>query len=270
MASQTTTKALPPAERLPRQNPLLRPWVLRIAVLLAVALLWQLLGTVADTVWFPPFSQVLDRIRELIASSEIQSALATSLVNLAGGYGLAVAVGLVVGIGMALVPRVEDAFRPYVDAGLFVPPVVFAPVFFAFFGQSRWTLVSVVFVFAVFVVIVSTETAVRGTDELLLEMGRSFGASRLRLITSVILPNAAPMIFAGLQLGIARAVKGLIVGEIVVTVVGLGSLERQYSSSFDSAGIWAIAIIVVALALVLTTAIQLLGRVLTGWTGRGS
>jgi ABC-type nitrate/sulfonate/bicarbonate transport system permease component len=62
-----------------------------------------------------------------------------------------------------------------------------------------------------------------------------------------------------------RAVKGMIVGEIFVTVVGLGGLERRFSSSFDSAGIWAIVVVVVAAAMVLTTAIQGIDRVLNRW-----
>lgn len=253
------------ADVLPEPNPLRRPVVLRSAVLLGLIGLWQATGMIADTLWLPPFTRVIGRIGELVATGRIEVSLLSSLATLAVGYVLAVAAGLTLGTAMALSRHVNSALRFYVDAGLFVPPVVFAPVFFAFFGTSPWTLISVVFIFSVFVVIVTTQTAVRGADRNLREMAVSFGGSRSAVLREVTIRGAAPVIFSGLQLGVGRAVKGLIVGEIVVAVVGLGALERQLSGSFDSAGIWGIALIVIVLALVLTGLVEALDRIVNGW-----
>lgn len=239
---------------------------LRLLSLAGLLLVWQVAGTLADTNWLPPLSTVIARLVELVQAGRLGVSLLSSLWTLLLGYGLAVGVGVVLGTSMALSPVVERAIRFYVDAGLFVPPVVFAPIFFAFFGSSIWTLVAVVFVFAVFVVTVSTQTAVTTADRRLAEMAISFGADRLTLLREVTLRGAAPMIFSGLQLAMGRAVKGLIVGEIVVAVVGLGALERQLSGAFDSPGIWGIALIVVAFALVMTTAVAAVGRLINAWT----
>lgn len=255
----------PGIDVVPRRHALLRRVILRLSVLAGLLLVWQVAATVTNTIWFPPLTAVIRRTEQLVETGRLEASLLGSLGTLGLGYALAVVVGVTTGTAMALSRWVDSALRIYVDAGLFVPPVVFAPVFFAFFGTSNWTLVSVVYIFSVFVIVVSTQTAVSGAQPHLREMAISYGASRLSLVREVTLRGAAPMIFSGLQLGMGRAVKGLIVGEIVVAVVGLGSLERQLSGSFDSAGIWGIALIVIALALALTSAIGVVDRAINSW-----
>lgn len=237
----------------------------RLVGLVALVVIWQVAAVVADTPWFPPFTTVLTRIAELFSSGRIQPALVVSLGNLVVGYVVAVIVGVTMGTAMALSERVEWALRSYIDALLFVPPVVFAPIFFAFFGLSSLTLVLVVFVFSVFVITVNTQTAVAATDPALVDVAASFGATRTRVLREVTFPAALPVIFSGLQLGMGRAVKGMIVGELFITIVGLGGLERRFSSSFDAPGIWAIAVVVIAIALLLTALIQLLDRRINSW-----
>jgi NitT/TauT family transport system permease protein len=232
-------------------------------VLLLVA--WQVGATLASTLWFPTFTTVIQRILDLLAAGEIQDALVSSFVTLVAGCVLAAIVGVATGVAMGVSRRVDLALRIYVDALLFVPPVVLAPVFFLFFGLSSWTLVAVVFTFAVFVIISNTVTAIAGTDEGIMDMATSFGASPTERLRDVILPSALPLIFSGLQLGMGRAVKGMIVGEIIIAVVGLGYLDRQFSNSFDAPGIWAIALTVIGMALILTTLVRAVDRVVNRW-----
>ncbi|HEX5451536.1 MAG TPA: hypothetical protein VFW86_04025, partial [Candidatus Limnocylindrales bacterium] len=129
---------------------------LRLGGLALIAILWQVVASLSATPWFPPLSSVLDRSVQLIATGQLLPSLGSSFTNLAIGYAISAAVGLTLGTAMALSTKIDYALRTYVDALLFVPPVVFAPVFFAFFGLSSWTLVFVVVVFAVFVIIVNT------------------------------------------------------------------------------------------------------------------
>lgn len=247
---------------LPRQRP---TWMVRVGALAAIVVGWQLLGMALHTIWIPPFSDVLARIVVLIGSGRITPALWASFTTLIWGFLISAAIGVAIGAAMALSTAAEDAFRIYVETGLFIPHIVFAPVFFAFFGLSDWTLIAVVFIFCVFHIIVTTQTAIEAVDFRLHDMAVSFGGSRFRVFREVTLRAAAPMIFAGLRVGMGRAVKGLIVGEIFVTVVGLGALERQFSSSFDGPGMWAIATIIISFAFILTTVVQLFDRRINGW-----
>lgn len=261
-------KVLADGQLLPRPGLLQQTWLVRLAALVGVIAAWQVLGIVARTQWIPPFSDVIERIADLVASGSILPSLATSLTTLAIGFTISSFLGIAIGALMALSRSVDQALRFYVEIGLFIPHIVFAPIFFAFFGLSDWTLIAVIIIYSIFQLIVTTQTAIMSTERSLREMARSFGATKLGVFREVTLRAAGPMIFAGLRLAMGRSVKGMVTGEIFVTVVGLGALERQFSSSFDGSGMWAIATIVIAVAIVFTSVIQFVDRRVNAWTSR--
>ena len=104
------------------------------------------------------------------------------------------------------------------------PVVVIVPVFLVVLGISNATLIGIVVLFTTFVIASTTRIAIESTDPVLLQMATSFCATPRQVLTEVILRDAAPMIFSGLRLGMSRAVKGMIVGEVVVAIGGLGRL----------------------------------------------
>ncbi|MQA76743.1 MAG: ABC transporter permease subunit, partial [Solirubrobacterales bacterium] len=115
----------------------------------------------------------------------------------------------------------ERALDPYVYMFLTAPTVVFVPIYFSLFGLSRWAIVALIVQYAVFIVIVNTITAVQTVDAELVEMARVYGAkSEQVIVRKVLLRAALPLIAAGLRLGLGRAVKGMINGEILIAVVG--------------------------------------------------
>jgi NitT/TauT family transport system permease protein len=238
---------------------------LRLATLVVVLVAWQLGATAAQTPWFPSLGQVVQRIADGFGRGTFQPAIVSSVSNLVVGFVIALVLGIAAGALMALSARARYALRFYVDALLFVPPVIFAPVFFAFFGLSNWTQVAVVVIFAIVVITLNTQAAVAGVDQQLIEMARTLGANRRQVLRDVVFASALPTVFSGVRLGLARAVKGMIVGELFITVSGLGGLERRFSSAFDAPGMWAIGLIVIALALSITSAVQVLDRAVNRW-----
>lgn len=233
--------------------------------LVGVAVLWQVTSNVVDAPWLPSFTEALARVGELIESGTLGPILASSITNLLVGYAIAVVLGVSLGSAMALSRKAHYAFRWLVHALLFVPPVLYAPLVLAFLGFSDASLIGVIVSFSAFVITVNTETAIKEVESELREMAFSFGANRRQLLREVILAGAMPQIFAGLRLGMARAVKGMIVGELFVTVVGLGALERRYTSSFDAVGVWAIALVVIGLAVLCLWTVQFIDRVINWW-----
>lgn len=234
--------------------------------LLAGMLLWEIVGDFGSVPWLPPISAVLGRIADLWVSGRLQPALVASLTDLLVGYVIAVCLGVSLGILMGLSEKAAWALRPYVDAGLFVPPIVLAPIFLVVLGLSEVTLIAIVVVFATFVVATTTQTAVSTSDWHLRTMAISLGANRFQVLTEVTLREAAPLLFAGLHLGMARAVKGMVIGELFIALAGLGKLEEVYQNNFDGTGIWAITVVIVAVALVASGAIGAVDRTANGWT----
>ena len=202
------------------------------------ALFWEVIGRIWDVSFFPPLSDVLIRLAELAAvEGKIIENLRGSLTNLAIGYGIAVVVGVGVGMLMGAYRRVEMALDVYVYAMLTAPSLVFAPIFFAVFGlkQIQLTILSIIILYSIWIIIVNTAAAIRMVPTPLVEMGRSLCATERQLFFKIILPSALPLIFAGLRLAMGRAVKGMINGEMFIIAVGMGGVVISAGRRFDAA-----------------------------------
>jgi ABC-type nitrate/sulfonate/bicarbonate transport system permease component len=241
-------------------------WALSAAALVAGAVLWEVLGRTLGLSYLPPASSVLVRLWELLVSGALLGELSRSLTNLGIGYLVAAISGITVGVGMARIGWLEKALDPYVYAFLTAPSIVFVPIYFALFGLSRWAIVALIVQYAVFIIIVNTVTAVKMVDHELVEMARVFGAKNELVITRKVLMRAAlPLISSGLRLGLGRSVKGMINGEILIAVVGLGGLSARFGRSFDPEGVLAILLLVITVALILDRLALFLDNRVNAW-----
>jgi NitT/TauT family transport system permease protein len=240
-----------------------------LALLVGVAA-WEVAGRALRYSFLPPFSSVVHAGLDLIANGQILAYLAASLVSLVIGYGLAVVTGVLLGLLMGRYRWVEYIFDMYIDAFLAAPKIVFVPILYALFGIGRGTQVAVVFLSAFFIIVVNTMNGIRRVDQSYVEMARAFGASERQLFRRVLLPGAMPLTMAGLRLGMGRAVKGMIKGEMFIALFGLGALLRKYGNRFDSESVFAILLVVVSVGLVCTFAVRIVERRLIAWTEQGS
>ena len=233
--------------------------------LLGGVLLWEIAGQLFGLPWLPPISRVFAALVEFVERGVILGNAASSLQGLAIGFGFSLVVGLVVGALMGRYRRVRHALDIYVDAMLLSPSMVFAPIFFALFGLSDATRVAVIVMYSLFVIIINTNTGIRTVDPALVEMAKSYGASERQIFLRILLPGSLPLVFAGIQLGMGRAVKGMINGEMFIALIGLGALAQRYGSQFDAAKVFAITLVVIIIALIANWIVQLLENRLTRW-----
>jgi NitT/TauT family transport system permease protein len=230
-----------------------------IASVVLFGTLWELVARSADLFFLPPLSEIMRTLWELIADGTIPEQLVVSLGALAGGIAAAAVLGILLGTGMGISPGIRFVLDPYVNALMSAPMTPFVPLFIIVFGLSYTTRVVTVFVFAVLPILVNTAAGMAKPRQELLEMGSSFGATPWQLFWRVRLPMAYPLISAGLRLGTARGVDGLVIGEVLIAVVGLGGLVARFGSAFTSAQLWAVVFFIVALALVLAKGAEYLG-----------
>jgi ABC-type nitrate/sulfonate/bicarbonate transport system permease component len=233
--------------------------------LLGGAVLWEIVARVWDVSFFPPLSAVLRRLGEMIADGEILGSLGNSLLNLLIGTVISVVIGVGVGLLMGAYKKVEQALDVYVYALLTAPSLVFAPIFFSIFGLGRASIVAVVVMYATFIIIINTASAIRSVPVPLIEMGRSFCATDWQVFRRIVIPAAMPLIMAGLRLGMGRAVKGMINGEMFIAAVGLGALVMDAGRRFDAESILAVLLVIIAVAVVTMQLVQLLDRRVTRW-----
>jgi NitT/TauT family transport system permease protein len=233
--------------------------------LLSLALLWEVTGRAMDSTLIPPLSQIGAAWWKLLSSGKLLSNLSMSLTTLVTGFCLAVLIGVVVGLLMGRFRAVEHFLDLYVNALMSAPSTAFVPVLILWFGLGVESRVAVVFLFAVFVIIINTMTGVKQVDTVLVEMARSFGAREKEIFLMIILPAALPAIMAGLRLGMGRAVKGMVTAEMLLTLTGIGAMIMQYGSSFATDSLFAVIFTVLLIALLTMKAVQWLDRRLTGW-----
>jgi NitT/TauT family transport system permease protein len=236
-----------------------------LLALLFACLAWQLVAVLLDTSWLPTWFEVQSRVGDLLGDQEFSAALATSIRDMLIGYAIAVVIGLIVGLSLGMNKSIDDAARHYLDMLLFVPPVVTAPIFLSMFGLSRTTLIALVVLFATPIIAVSVKAAVLDVDRSVLEAARSFGASKAQATRLVLVRAALPGIFTGLHLGMGRAVKGMIIGQLILAVIGVGAYEARFQRTFDAAGLWSIAVIVVVTAIIFSWAVVLVDRIVNAW-----
>ncbi len=235
------------------------------AGMLVIALIWEVAGQLFQQPWLPPLSSVLVRMVQLFTTGGLSQHLFASLSSLAIGFAIALVIGLVVGVLMGLFNWVYTALDVYVNAMLFTPGLIFAPILFAIFGLSDATRISVVVIYAVFIIIINTAAAVRNVDRPLIEMAASYGASRRTTVFRIVLPDAFPLIIAGLRMGVGRAVKGMVNGEMFIALIGIGGQAARFGKQFDFTSVWAISVFIMILAVVINQVVTWIEKRLTAW-----
>jgi NitT/TauT family transport system permease protein len=222
--------------------------------------LWEAVGHAKLSTIVPPFSAVIEAAIEIAPSDKFKSAALISLRSFGIGMGLALAVGIPLGIAMARVKSVGRILGMWVNIFVSAPISALVPILMAVVGIGETTVVVTVFLFAVFVIILDTQVGITHADRSLVEMARSFGARRGQLYTKVLLLSALPEILAGVRLGAIRGVKGVVIGQLLVAIIGVGELFEVYSNNFLMEEFWALVLVVFLFAFAVSEAIAALER----------
>ncbi len=196
--------------------------------------LWQIAGATANPVLFATPTRVIEAFADLVQTGVLAEALAVALKDLGMGLGLAVVVGLTVGIAMGRSADVENALNPYVNFMQATPVIALVPLMIIWFGIDTKTRVVVIFIFSVWAIIISTQAGVKGTPRALMDVARIYHLSEWRIIRDITLPNAVPVIWAGLRIALGKAMIGVIVAQLLVSIVGIGALVSAYGQSFQT------------------------------------
>lgn len=221
---------------------------------------WEAVGRAELSSIVPPFTAVLEAAWTILPSEKFAAAAAISLRSFALGMALAVAIGIPLGVLMARVRSLGRLLGMWVNIFVSAPISALVPLLMAVVGIGETTVVVSVFLFAVFVLILDTQVGVSRADRSLVEMAQSFGATRAQLYRKVLLLAALPEILAGLRLSAIRGVKGVVIGQLLVAILGVGELFELYSNHFLMEEFWALVIIVFLFAFAVSEAIALLER----------
>ena len=228
----------------------------KMAALLVWAVIWEIVGQFELVLLFPPFSDVLLALGDVVTTASFAEAAWITVYCYLAGLALAILVGVALGLLMGLVTAADRLLNMWVNIFLSAPLSALVPVIMILFGMGAPTVIVTVFMFAVWIIVLDTRAGVQHVSPSLMEMSRAFGASRAERLKIVLL-SALPEILAGIRLGVIRGVKGVVIGQLLVSIIGVGALFSLYSQTFLMAHFWALILILFAFALGLA---NLVGR----------
>ena len=216
----------------------LEPTILGSASIVILLLLWEVLPRIitmnaGTKLFFTTPSQIVGTLWQLFSTGAIWTPLGVSASGFALGLGLAIVVGLPLGVLIGRSRTLNAMLDPFVTAFNATPRLVFLPLVMLWFGLGLWTKVVIVFIGALFPILINTYEGVRNADRTLINVVRSFGASEWDVARLVVVPNAMPYIIAGLRLAIGRAVLGVVVAEFFGSESGLGVMMVQAAGRYQ-------------------------------------
>ncbi len=241
------------------------PGTIRAVSVLAGLVVWETYGRAIHTVIFAYPTQIAKAFFDLARTGELWFYLQGSLVVLALGLGLAIVIGIPLGIVMGRRPTVEQALEPYINALYSTPTVALIPLIVLWAGFQVKAKVILVFLFCVFPILINTYQGVKNADARLLEVARSFCAGEWSLWRDLMVPSAAPYILAGIRLGIGRGLVGMVVAEFYTAITGLGYMIVQYANTFRTDRLFVPIVVLMILGVGLTSLLRRLERALAPW-----
>lgn len=220
------------------------------------ALLWELVGRSGMSFFVPPLSEVLTTLFEVIQTAAFQKALWETAYAFLAGVFFAVVIGIPVGLLMGTTRILDEMLLPWVNIFLSAPLTALVPVLMVLFGFGQKAIIITTTLFAIWIIILNSRAGVMQINRSLVEMARSFGASRWEAFQKIYFWAALPEIIGGVRIGVIRAVKGVIIGQLLISIVGFGALFELYSMNFLMSHFWAVLVVLFALAF---TVSELLG-----------
>lgn len=200
-------------------------------------IIWELTGNVFQ--WINPMfmsspSLIFKAAVEMFRSGEIYHDLYVSGIEFLGGYFLAAAVAIPFGILVGWYKRMSYLFDPFINAMNATPRVALLPLVIIWLGIGILSKVGIIFLGAVFSILINTRDGVKTTPLNLLNAARSFGASEWMVFKTVVVPSTVPFILTGLRLAVGRALVGVLVGELYAATAGIGFMITVAGATFQT------------------------------------
>ena len=213
-----------------------------LAVLLVFLLLWEYLPGWLGVPQFvlPPLSQVVEEAQRIWGTENLLWHAGITALEVVIGFVLGSALGALIGYALGVSPRVEAVLSPYLLALQIAPKVAFAPLFVMWLGYTMYPKILVAVLIVFFPVLINVLSAMRAMDGDLINLARSFSATRFQVFRMVEFPTTLPPLFSGLRIASTLAVIGVVVGELVGGNMGLGYLLVFFEGQGNTSGVFVV------------------------------
>jgi len=270
VANEARSGALPSMAKAPATTPRVPWWerraIFRYGFVALILIVWQIVGPTISPIFFTYPTKIAVAFYTLTVSGDLPYYLGQSLEVMIYGLSTAILVGIPLAILMARVRWLDWALDLPINALYATPLVAIVPLLVLWFGIYLKAKIIVVFLFAVFPVLINTYQGVRECDKNMLEVARSFRSTEWRVWQDVLLPFAVPYIIAGIRLAIGRGLIGMIIAEFYTTISGLGFMITRYANNFEMDKTFVPVIVLMTLGVTLTSLLKWLGHRIAPWS----
>lgn len=238
---------------------------LRVAVFAVFAGLWQWFALSSNNPSIATFTGTVRGFFELVTTSNFWAAFVNSNQAMVIGYALAIVTAIPLGLAAGRSQLVDRMSDPYVAIALAMPISPLIPVAIVALGLGLASRVLIVYLFVFIFMSVNTRAGVKQVDKRLIEMAHSYGATETEVWRHVVVPGASPAIFAGLRIGLGRAVTGMVIVELLLVATGLGRLLLQFDGRLQGDLMFGLIVAVILEMLILLWIMHLVEKRATSW-----
>jgi ABC-type nitrate/sulfonate/bicarbonate transport system permease component len=238
---------------------------LEFGVPVAVVAGWALWSAQADSFYFPPLTDILDTFAETWLFERVSSDVVPSLGRLAAGYTIAVVVAVAVGLVLGLSRTARRAASPIVEFLRAIPPPALLPFAIVVIGVGNSMKIFIIAFVCIWPVLLNTIDGIGGIEPTLRDTTRVYGVRGLDRLRLVILPAAAPQIFAGMRTSLSLALILMVISEMVASTNGIGFFVLQSQRTFAIQEMWSGILLLGLLGYVLNVLFVLVERRVLAW-----
>lgn len=235
-------------------------WTVRILSVLVLLALWEWYGQKPESFTIAPVTEVAEAMWEGFTSGVFTRALAGTLFTMAVGFAIAAVIGVGLGLWIGISHYARNTIEPLVHAAYATPVSLLIPILGIYTGLGLRGRITLVVLWCVFEILVNTSTGIREVPPALIEVGRAFNASKFDLYRKVVLPAAMPYILLGLRIGVARAMRGAVTAELLLSAANLGRVLLTAGSTFNIPTLLAAILLTMLMGLVLMRLAALIER----------
>jgi NitT/TauT family transport system permease protein len=247
----------------PRQT-----WIRQLAALAILLTIWEAAGRAGmlNPMYAPMPSRIGTALAELFSDGRIWPHLEATFAAALGGLALGIAAGILLGVAAALVRFIAELLEPVMTVLNAVPRVILAPLFVIWLGVGLASKVALSFILVAVLVFFTVFTGIRQVDRRLVERVVTLGGNRWALVRHVYLPSVASWVLGSLKIAVGFAFTGAVVGEFVAASRGLGYLLSFAQSTYNSALMFALILLILVVVLVIFGVAGRLEKHLLRWT----
>ena len=229
-----------------------------------VIAIWEIVGTRLGNSLFAPASSVLIQYLDMLQEGKMLSELFTSLRQMLLGFVIACLVGMPMGIAMGRSKIADTMLRPWVSIFVVTSTAALVPILIMILGTGLTLRATVVFLAAVWYIVLTTYNGAKGISPELLAVGRSFSANRHQIFWKIILPALYPYLITGARIGLIHAIRAMVMAEMFV-IIGYGALINQAGMEINTSSLLGLLLTLAFVSLIANAILSQWGKHLAPW-----